>query len=105
MWYNGIMVNNLIKLIKDNRELTLLEIAYFALSLLSFAVAGVVALFNQSLGVSVLIVPLVALVAGVMNVIAWALVKLVMEQIISSRSGKKSAEKASSSAVSKAAKK
>lgn len=67
----------------------MLEVAYFALSLLSFAVAGVVALFNQSLGVSILIVPLVALIAGVMNVVAWALVKLVMEQIINVTKPKK----------------
>lgn len=90
-------MNSLIKLYRENRELTLLEIAYFALSVLSFVVASVVALFNQSLGVSILIVPLIALIAGVMNVVAWALVKLVMEQIISAKTGKKS-EKSEKSA-------
>ncbi len=75
------MIKDLIKLYKDRRELTLLEIAYFILSILSFVAAGVVALFNQSLGVSILIVPLVALVAGVMNIVAWSLVKLIIEAL------------------------
>lgn len=78
------MVKGLIKLYKENRVLVLLDIAYFALSILSFLLAGVVALFNQPLGVSILIVPLAALVACVMNVVAWAIVKLVMDQLSSS---------------------
>ena len=79
------MIKDLIKLYKDRRELTLLEITYFALSIVSFAIAGIIALFNQSLGVSVLIVPLIALVAGIMNIVAWSLVKLIIEGLISSR--------------------
>ena len=85
------MIKDLIKLYKDRRELTLLEITYFALSILSFAIAGVVALFNQSLGVSILIVPLVALIAGLMNIVAWSLVKLVIEAVISKKEADKSA--------------
>ena len=87
------MINDIIKLYKEGRELTLLEIAYFAITVVSFAVAGVVALFNQSLGVSVLIIPLVALVAGVMNIVAWSLVKLIIEHLMASRKEKKVAEK------------
>ena len=86
------MVNDLIKLYKEGQKLVLLEIAYFAITILAFAIAGVIALFNQSLGVSILIIPLVTLVAGIMNIIAWSLVKLIIEQMISSRkqkSGKK----------------
>ena len=75
------MIKDLIKLYEDGRELTLLEITYFALSVLSFMVAGILALFNQALGVSVLIVPLIALVAGVMNIVAWSLVKLIIESL------------------------
>lgn len=79
------MIKGLIKLYKDRRELTLLEIAYFALSILSFVVAGTVSLFNQSLGVSILIVPLIALVAGVVNIVAWSLVKLLIEGLASKK--------------------
>ena len=88
------MINDIIKLYKNGKELTLLELAYFAITLISFAVAGVVALFNQSLGVSVLVVPLIALIAGVMNIVAWSLVKLIIEHLISSRESKKAEEKA-----------
>ncbi|MBR2989335.1 hypothetical protein IKF40_00145 [Candidatus Saccharibacteria bacterium] len=76
------MIKSLIKLYKDNKQLTLLEIAYFALSILSFAVAGIVALFNQSLGVNILIVPLIAFVAGLMNIVIWAVIRLVIEALI-----------------------
>ena len=76
------MFKSLIKLYKDNKQLTLLEIAYFALPILSFAVAGIVALFNQSLGVNILIVPLIAFVAGLMNIVLWAVIRLVIEALI-----------------------
>ena len=76
------MIKSLIKLYKDNKQLTLLEIAYFALSILSFAVAGIVALFNQSLGINILIVPLVAFIAGLMNIVIWAVIRLVIDALI-----------------------
>lgn len=76
------MIKELIKLYKDRRELTLLEITYFALSVISFAIAGVLALFNQALGISVLIVPLVAFIAGLMNIVAWAVVRLFIEGLM-----------------------
>ncbi len=88
------MINDIIKLYKEGKELTLLEIAYFTITIISFAIAGVIALFNQSFGVSILIVPLVALVAGVMNIVAWSLVKLIVEHMISSRKEKSKSDKA-----------
>ena len=84
------MVNDLIKLYKEGQKLVLLEIAYFTITILAFGVAGIVALFNQSLGVSILIIPLVTLVAGIMNIIAWSLVKLIIEHMIASRKHKAS---------------
>ena len=83
------MVKSLIKLYKDNRVLVLLDLAYLVLSILAFFVAGVVALFNQPLGLSILIVPLAAIVICVMNLVAWALVKLVMDQIVEANKPKK----------------
>jgi len=88
------MINDIIKLYKEGKELTLLEIAYFAITIVTFAIAGVIALFNQSFGVSILIVPLVALIAGVMNIVAWSLVKLIVEHMISSRKEKSKSDKA-----------
>ena len=88
------MVNDIIKLYKEGQKLVLLEIAYFAITVFTFGVAGIVALFNQSLGVSILIIPLVALVACVMNIIAWSLVKLIVEHLIVSRKQKSVAKNA-----------
>ena len=83
------MINYIVKLYKEGRELALVELAYFVITLLAFAIAGIVALFNQSLGVSILVVPLVSLIACVMNVVAWALVKLVAEQLANIKQAKK----------------
>ena len=83
------MVKGLIKLYEERRELTLLEIAYFALSVVSFVVAGTVSLFNQALGISILIVPLIALIAGIVNIVAWSLVKLSIESLANKKSSGK----------------
>ena len=88
------MIKGLIKLYKERRELTLLEIAYFALSVISFIVAGTIALFNQSLGISILIVPLFALIAGLVNIVAWSLVKLLVEGLANKKSDSKTAKSA-----------
>lgn len=66
---------------QNRRELVLLEAAYLLIAILSFLLAGSIALFNQPLGNSFLIIPLVAFVAFSTNIIAWALVKLFVEAI------------------------
>ncbi|MBO7720614.1 hypothetical protein J6S35_03230 [Candidatus Saccharibacteria bacterium] len=87
------MVNDIIKLYKNKNELKLVEIAYFFVTVLSFVIAGIIALFSQSLGVSVLIIPLIALIAGVMNIVTWALVKTGVEYLISIKEKKDDAKK------------
>ncbi|MBR0460964.1 hypothetical protein IJI91_03220 [Candidatus Saccharibacteria bacterium] len=77
------MNKDLIRLYKERRELTLVEITYFALAVISFVVAGTIALFDQSLGISILIVPLIAMVTGIANIVAWSLIKLFIEGLIS----------------------
>lgn len=94
------MVNGIIKLYKNHRELTLLEMTYFIMMILAFVVAGVVALFSQSLGVSILVVPLVCLIAGVMNLVAWSLVKLALDSLIHWHD-KKNEDKASKAKTTK----
>lgn len=88
------MINYIVKLYREGRELALLEIAYFAITVFAFVVAAIVALFSQSLGVSILVVPLVSLIAGVMNIVAWSLVKLFVEKIAEGKKAKRIAEKA-----------
>lgn len=86
------MIKGLIKLYEGGRELTLLEIAYFVLAIVSFVIAGIVALFNQSLGVSMLIVPLFALIAGVVNIVAWSIVKILLEGLVNKKGKSKTAK-------------
>ena len=71
---------------REHKELVLLEWTYFGLAVVSIVIAGVLALFNQALGISVLIVPLIALIAMSTNVVAWALVKLAMETFLPKKS-------------------
>jgi hypothetical protein len=70
------------KLYEDKRELALLEWTYLAMVIMSVLIAGIFALFNQSLGVSILIVPMVAFIAMSMNVVAWALIKLAADTFL-----------------------
>ena len=77
---------NLLKFIRglyeERRELALLEWTYLIMIILSVLIAGIFALFNHSLGVSILIVPLVAMTAMCMNVVAWALIKLAADTFL-----------------------
>jgi hypothetical protein len=70
------------RLYAEKRELALLEWTYLAMVIASILIAGVFALFNQALGVGILIVPLVAFIAMSMNVVAWALIKLAADTIL-----------------------
>jgi len=77
------------KLYKERRELTLLQWAYLALVIGSVVVAGIFALFDRAVGVGILIVPMVALIAMSMNVVAWALIKLTADTFLPKKPAKK----------------
>ena len=47
---------------------------------ISFLVSAVIALLNQPLGISLLIVPLTSLLALVVNFIIWASVRVLIEE-------------------------
>ena len=64
---------------KEKKELALLELAYLSIAAISFVAAAVTALFNQSLGIAILIVPLAALIVAVANIVVWSLVKSIVE--------------------------
>ena len=70
------------RLYREKRELALLEWAYLVMVILSVLIAGIFALFDQSVGVGMLIVPMVTLIAMSMNVVAWALIKLAADTIL-----------------------
>ena len=75
------LFNHISNLYKNRRELLILEWTYLLIAIFSLFAAGLLALINQSLGAAVLIVPLCAFIAFAMNVVAWALIKLVIEAI------------------------
>ena len=68
------------QLYKEQRELTILEVTYLIIAILSFLVAAVIALLNQSLGVALLIIPFVSFLALSANMIVWALVRMFLDE-------------------------
>ncbi len=76
------LLSYLKQLYKEKRELTILEITYLVIAGVSFLVAAVIALLNQSLGVGLLIIPFIAFLAFSANLIVWALVKMLVEESI-----------------------
>lgn len=68
------------QLYKEQRELTILEVTYLIIAVLSFLVAAVIALLNQSLGVALLIIPFVSFLALSANMIVWALVRMLLDE-------------------------
>lgn len=71
--------DKIIELYKEGQALILLEWIYAIVSIGALLLAGLLALVNQSLGVGFLIIPLVSFVAFSMNIVAWALIKLLIE--------------------------
>ena len=71
----------------------MLEWVYLGMVVVSVIVAGVCALIDQSVGVGLLIIPLVAFIAMSMNVVAWALIKLAADTILPKKQVKKTAKK------------
>lgn len=79
------IVDYFIKLYKEKSQLALLTWAYLAITVVFVILAGIFALFNQAFGLSVLIVPFVAIIALCVNVTAWALIRYLLDGIISRR--------------------
>lgn len=68
-----------IGLYRKNRQLVLLSWVYGILAVVFVFIAGIFALINQSVGVAILIVPLIAICALSANVVAWALIHLMLD--------------------------
>lgn len=69
------------KLYRERKQISLLSWFYGSVAVIFVFIAGLCALINQSFGVALLIVPLVALVALCANVTVWALVKLGIQKL------------------------
>ncbi len=81
-----------IDLYKDNKQIVLLSWCYSLIAIVFVVISGIIALINQPLGVSILIVPLVSVIALSMNVVFWALIHLAIDNK-SKKETKKSAPK------------
>ena len=68
-----------IDLYRKNRQLVLLSWIYGAIAVIFVFIAGIFALINQNIGTSLLVVPLIAISALSANVVAWALIRLVLD--------------------------
>ena len=68
-----------IGLYRKNRQLVLLSWVYGILAVVLVFIAGIFALINQSVGVAILIVPLIAICALSANVVTWALIHLMLD--------------------------
>ena len=70
-------------LYQNHREYTLLQWLYAIIAVLGVIIAGLVALMNQTLGISILIVPGIFGVAFLANLVAWSLLNTVLKSVFS----------------------
>ena len=92
LWYNDGMksvFDYFVELYKENKQIVLLTWCYSIIAIIFVIIAGLIALINQPLGVSLLIIPLVSIIALAMNVVFWALIHLAID----SKSKKKTPSK------------
>jgi len=90
---NGDILSHMVKWTENKSQLLLLQEVYGVFGILSFVLAGIVGLFNQTLGFGMLIIPIVIFSALGLNIVAWALIRLAIESI-ASRATKKIAAQA-----------
>lgn len=67
----------------NHREYVLLQWLYAIIALLGLFISGIVALMNQTLGISILIVPGIFSIAFVANLVAWSLLNTVLKSLFS----------------------
>ena len=89
------VLNYFFNLYRDKAQIILLSWCYSAIAIIFVIIAGFCALINQSFGVAMLIIPLVAVTALCMNVVMWALIRFLLDVITrrSKKFEKKSATK------------
>lgn len=90
-------------LYKDKSQVALLTWAYSIVAIAFVFIAGIFALFNQSLGVSLLIIPLIAATALCANVVVWALVRFAIDSALNRVRARKANTKSSKKPRSKKA--
>lgn len=66
-------------LYQEKKQVALLAWAYGLVAVAVTIFAGLVALINQSVGVAIMIIPLIAVVAFSVNIVMWALIRFAIE--------------------------
>ena len=87
------IANYILNVVENNGPLKVLQVTYGVIGISFFVVAGLVSLVNQSLGWALLVVPLVCFVALGMNVVAWALIRLMIDSMAAQKYRELQAEK------------
>lgn len=90
------------KMYREKSQVSLLTWAYAIISVAVIIVAGLIALINQSVGVAILIVPLIAIAAMCANVMVWSLIRFILE---THENNEKAKQRAAKQAAKKTAKK
>jgi len=70
-----------INLYRERKQISLLSWVYGAFAIIFVFIAGIFALVDQSFGIKTLIIPLIAIVAMLANIVIWALIKLVLDTL------------------------
>ena len=78
---------------REKNQLSLLTWAYAIISIAVVIMAGLIALINQSVGVAILIIPLVAIAAMCANVIVWSLIRFLLQTYETKEKAKQRAAK------------
>lgn len=73
--------NYFVKLYKDNRVYTLLQISYSLLAVVTLMICGVIALMNQQLGVNLLFVPCACAAILGINALIWSILKTILDSL------------------------
>ncbi len=89
------------KLYREKSQVTLLTWAYVIISVAVVIVAGLIALINQSVGVAILIVPLVAVAAMCANIFVWSLIRFILDTHEQNEKAKARAAKRNSKKITK----
>jgi len=89
------------KMYREKRQVSLLTWTYAIISAAVIVVAGLIALINQSVGVAILIIPLIAVAAMCANIMVWSLIRFILETHEQKAKAKARAEKQSSKKTTK----
>jgi hypothetical protein len=82
------MKDKIIELYQNKRELVVLQLFYLIISIALILGAGLLALIDQTLGNQILFFAFSTLAIFAVNIIAWALVRLILDQFTTKKTEK-----------------